>query len=173
MKRSEIAPPVAVWRAVEGDRSELVALLRSGDPLTRRTRDALADWLEGSLKPVKLPKGRPAPDQAEAALWCSSGHDLRTKIGWAGRDYDRARAFLRKKGWHLKKAGSLFWSTERLLEAVAKRHNIQMDALENYLKRARSKPPQFGTIISFPNDDETFRRDLALQIRRKKMSPKG
>lgn len=55
----DLEEPVEIWKAIEGDPTELVALLRSGKTLGRWRREALADWLDGKLQPVRLPKGRP------------------------------------------------------------------------------------------------------------------
>lgn len=166
---SELADPCAVWKAVEGDRSELIALLRSEKKLTRRTRDALADWLDGGLLPVKMPKGRPREDRSVLEIW--DGHDPATKLGWAGVRYGIFRSFIRKKGWHLKRAGRFYWSSERLMEAIAKKHEIDLEKFINYLTRARARPKR--TPFSPKEYEEKQRRKIAFKIRRAKIPKNG
>lgn len=166
MKRSEIAemnPPFEVWKAIEGDRTELIALLRSDDKMTRKTRDALADWLEGNLRPVTAPKGRPPKERDDRLMLLfdlyrardirgrrvssachfgaarAYGYDLHTEIGRAGWRYVVRWMFIREKGWHLKQAGRFHWTTENLMSKIAERHGISVEKLDNYLKRASSR----------------------------------
>lgn len=168
MDLDDFEAPVAVWKAVEGDRSELIALLRSDARLTRGTRDELADWLEGKLKPVKVPRGRP-PDKLSAervSLRRRFGHDLYTRLGAAGFKFDRLRKFIRKKGWNRKSAGGRYWPTERLLGEVARRFGINEVTFGDYLRRGKgrpSKPRQYNPGKAFLE----MRIEIARQIRRK------
>lgn len=191
---SEMADPRAVWKAIEGDRAELIALLRSEKQLTRRTRDTLADWLDGKLGPVKLAKGRPPKkDEIRQTLggyyggtdrrgrrvdsYCffshahSYGFDTGTEIGRAGWRYQVRRAFIRQKGWHLKKAGRFYWSSERLMAAIAERHGINLEMFANYLKRAKQKlvARQWSPFKSIARK----RWEIAGEIRRAKVREKG
>jgi hypothetical protein len=162
---SDLEMPVAVWKAVEGDKTELLGLLRSDKRLNRKTREALADWLEGKLKPVKWPVGRrpiePALDQHTRiahAWFFSFGHDTSTELGVAGFRYALLRRFIRRKGWHRRSAGSLYWSPQRLLEAVASRQEIDAETFGNYLRRPRPRLPKVAK--------EDYRRAVALKVRR-------
>lgn len=161
----DLSLPYEVWKAVEGDRRELVALLRSDERLSRPTRDALADWLEDKLKPVKWPVGRrphkPLTDRHSriAHTWFFAfGHERSTELGVAGFRYELLRRFIRRKGWHRKSAGRLYWSAQRLLEAVASRQKVDVDTFANYLRRPRSRLPKL--------DMEDYRRAVASKVRR-------
>jgi hypothetical protein len=169
---SEFDNPDAVWKAVEGDRDELITLLRSDEKLGRLFRDMLADWLEGKLLPVKLPRSRPKsyhPDPLTLRLYY--GHNPTTDLGYAGARYEHFRLFIRKKKWHLKKAGLLHRSPEWLLTKIAERHGINQDKFAAYLKRSRPKhqarPWRAGEYV------ERRRREIALEIRRAKKRRKG
>lgn len=163
---AELADPIAVWKAVEGDPSDLIALLRGENPILRRTRDALADFFAGQLRPIRLSKGRPPTSQRERRsimLWhLYRGHDVSTQLGAAGFHYDVVRAFIRKKGWH---RGNLGWS-DRLKAAVARRYKIELEKFINYLSRSRPRP------ASKPWSGEEYIRDrrleIAMEIRRTK-----
>jgi hypothetical protein len=163
---SDLVDPLEVWKAVEGDRSELIALLRSDERLTTRTREALADWLEGTLQPVKLPKGRPRKGSTYL-LW--EGHDPQTPLGYAGYWFELFRRYIRRKGWHLKKAGRFYWSSEKLTEAIAKRHRIDLEKFTNYMNRAKPKPRPW----SFQDYVVRRRRAIALEIHHAKKRGKG
>lgn len=117
----EMKWPVEVWRAVEGDEAELIKLLRSKRDLSRRTRDAMADRLDGKLTPVKLPR-----------------HRVRTesKIGRAWYRYDKAREFIRAKGWHRKNAAR-YWPPDRLVKEVARKEGVSASALRERVRRAQ------------------------------------
>lgn len=184
----ELYDPTEVWKAVEGDSSELVALLRSEKTLLRRDRNALADWLEGKLQPAKLPKGKPkknlfitfdrvdelwgARDRLGRLMFSyhflvegkldNNSHDPMTDIGVAGWRYARCWAFVRKKGWHLKKAGRFFLSADGLMAKIAERHGIELEKFTNYMRRSKHQPASFFSDES----REGRRRALALQIRR-------
>ncbi len=169
MDIADLAAPIAVWKAVEGDRSELIALLRSDERLTRWTRNDLADWLEGKLKPVKAPRGRP-PDKFRAereSLRRRFGHDVYSRLGAAGFKFDRLRKFIRKKGWNRKSTGGRYWPTERLLGEVARRFGVNQVTFGDYLKRGKrrpSKPPQYNTGKAWILET---RIEIARKIRRK------
>lgn len=151
----EMKWPLEVWAAVEGDRRELIELLRSERRLSRRTRHALADWLEGNLQPVKLPRGRSLTE---------------SRVGWAWYHYDKLRAFIRNKGWHRKQAGRLYWPTSRLLEAVAQRDGVAKAALECFARRAKPRLPLSDQIalISKQTSERAAREGLARRIRSRK-----
>ena len=117
----DLAWPREMWRAVEGDESELIKLLRSERGLSRRTRNAMADWLEDKLTPVRLPVG---------------GYRTQSKPGLAWYRYDKAREFIRRKGWHRKRHGR-YWPPERLLSEVAQKEGVAEAALQNWIKRAK------------------------------------
>jgi hypothetical protein len=136
----DLAEPIEVWLAAKG-RAALIAMVRSDAPLSRRARRAMADWLEGYLKPPKQPVGRPVR-QVHAEREMSRrifGHDVYKTIGFAGWRHEKLRQFIRKKGWHRKRAGRPHWPAARLLEAVAQRVGVDVEALANYLKRSRAK----------------------------------
>lgn len=168
MDLADLSQPIEVWKAVEGDTAELVKLLRSGKPIAKRTREALADWYDGKLRPFPIPRGRPpkhSPMGRELIETRYDGHDVTTPIGAAGHDYERLRQYIRKKGWHLKRAGRLYWSAERLLDAVARARGVKVAGLGEYLKRARPKSTKrswYG-----PDYDAECRLRIALEIRRK------
>ncbi|PWB81849.1 MAG: hypothetical protein C3F11_13965 [Methylocystaceae bacterium] len=169
---SEFDNPDAVWKAVECDRDELITLLRSDEKLGRLFRDTLADWLEGKLLPVKLPKSRPNgyhPDPIILKLYY--GHNPTTDLGYAGARYEHFRRFIRKKKWHLKKAGRFHRSPEWLLKKIAERHGIDPDKFDGYLKRSRPKPQ--ARLWRTEEYVERRRREIALEIRRAKKRPKG
>lgn len=183
MDIAELGQPTEVWRAVEGDRAELIALLRSSKTITRRTREALADWYEGKLKPVRLMRGRPEKHSQivqTAIATTYKGHDPTTAIGLAGLRFERAREFIRKKRWHQKRAGKFYWSNDRLLTAIVKRERelarkfgqrtrLTIDSFAEYLKRSRRKPvPKSWFGVEY---DERCRVRIALEIRRSKTRP--
>lgn len=162
---SDLKMPVAVWKAVEGDKTELLGLLRSDERLNRPTRDALADWIEGKLTPVKWPAGprpreplRDRHTRIAHAWFFSFGHDRSTELGVAGFRYELLRRFIRRKGWHRKSAGRLYWSAPRLLEAVASRQEVDVETFANYLRRPRPRVPKL--------DIEDYRRAVASKVRR-------
>lgn len=168
----EFDNPDVVWKAVEGDRDELITLLRSDENLGRLFRDTLADWLEGKLKPVKLSKGRPESyNLSPGLLRIYYGHNPTTDLGLAGAHYEHLRLFIRMKRWHLKKAGKFHRSPEWLQTNIADRHGIDLDQFIDYLKRSRPKPQarpwRAGEYV------ERRRREIALEIRRAKMREKG
>jgi hypothetical protein len=161
----ELEMPVEVWKAVEGDRADLVALLRSDKPLSRWTRNALADFLAGDLKPVKIPRGRQQREKHWGLL--SSvyyGHDPTTPLGWAGVRYEDFRRFIRRKRWHIGHPG---WS-ERLAAKIAKRHGVDLDRFLNYLKRPRRQPKKVDRPVAGPDAVNRWRTEIALEVRRTK-----
>lgn len=167
MDIAELEDPVAVWKAVEGDMSELIALLRSDRPIRRRTREALADFLAGDLKPIDVPKGRPSksasvgPARMYARLW--HGHDVTTSLGYAGFRYERLRRFIRSKGWH---RGNPGWS-DWLKAAIANRQGVELERFANYLRRSRPEPELNPWSW---NDYVTRRRtEIAREVRRAKI----
>jgi hypothetical protein len=195
---AELADPLAVWKAIEGDSSELVALLRSEEKLTRRTRDALADWLEGKLHPANRPRGRPTKNYEHTllsrrlsllemrrgrvlagrfdhsgALAARYGYDLTTEIGLAGWRYEIRRAFIREKGWHRKGAGSLYRSAEWLLDKIADQHEIDINTFANFLKRKKLKLKLFDPRPYNNEERVEMRRWEAAKKYRMKIGPKG
>lgn len=149
--------PVEVWRAVEGDLAPLLKLLRGGEKLGRPTRNALADWLEGKLPPVKLPRGHPRGE---------------TKIGWAWYRYDGAHEFIRRKGWH-RKGAARYWTPERLLEAVATKESVSITALRNKVRRASGKNMSPDELAAWARArvadlEAAARRGIAREIRSRK-----
>lgn len=166
----DLEEPVEIWKAIEGDPTELVALLRSGKTLGRWRREALADWLDGKLQPVRLPKGRPrARFYNPLALYY--GHNPTTELGNAGFFYEHFRRFIRSKGWHVKKAGRFYWSAERLQNKVAERFNIDPETFINYLNRPRPKPA--GAPWRGGEYIERRRLEIALEIHHAKKRLKG
>jgi hypothetical protein len=90
-------------------------------------------------------------------------------MGMAGSLYDVFSQFIHKKGWNLKKAGKLYWSTERLQEHIAKRCGVDLEKFVNYRrnhKKHKYKAPQ-GDYV------ERRRRQIANEIRRTKVAKKG
>ena len=166
MDLAELEDPLAVWKAVEGDSSDLVDLLRSEKAITRRTREALADFFAGDLKPVRLSKGRPPAtariNRSYVLHYIYHGHDITTSIGSAGFYYERLREFIRKKGWHRGRPG---WSI-RLKGAVAKRRGIEQEQFINYLSRSRPKP--FSKRLTRDEYIQIRRAEIALAVRRAK-----
>lgn len=169
MDIAEFTAPTEVWKAIEGDRAELIALLRSDKPLRRWTRDELADWLEGKLKPVKAPRGRPAEKlyAYRESMRRRFGHDIYTPLGLAGYRYDRLRKFIKKKGWHLKAAGRRYWSTERLMAEVARRACVNVITFGDYLKRGKRRPARPPQEWDGKRWILESRVEIARQIRRK------
>lgn len=161
--------PTEVWKAVEGDPTELIELLRSDKRLAKPVRKALADYFEGTLQPVKRPQGRPSKEQIQpfvvrASRAITYWHDPTTRLGYVGFRYERLRNYIRKRGWHKKSAGKFYWSPDRLREAVAERYGLTLETLENYLRRPREKPPMLDP------DYEAWNRRLKIadEIHRKK-----
>lgn len=173
MDLADLADPIEVWRAVEGDPTDLIVLLRSDEPIRRRTRDALADFLAGALKPFVLPRGRPSkPDSVVSSHMRHSvwyGHDVATKIGFAGFRYEHMRRFIRSKGWHLDNPG---WS-DGLKAAIAKRHSIELEQFINYLRRSRPKAQTDDRPWSAADYIDRRRHEIALEIRRTKTPENG
>ncbi len=137
-----LAMPTAVWDAADGYPAALVALLRSDEPLNRWERDALADLLAGTLHVPKRGRGRPAGRDGGGltSMTIYGGHDVTTRLGYAGWRHDRARDFIRRKGWHKKAAGNLHRSLDWLLAKTAERYGIEEEALRNYVRRSRKMP---------------------------------
>ncbi len=138
----ELRWPREVWKAVEGDNRDLIALLRGDRALSRRVRNALADWLDEKLQPARQGRGRrrsyPEYILALIARSAHGRHNVDTKLGRAGHRYEKVRSFIRAKRWHLKHRG---WK-ERLVEAVAREERVSAEALREYLRRGapRVKP---------------------------------
>lgn len=166
---AELKEPIEVWKAIEGEPADLIALLRSEEPLRRWERDTLADWLEGKLQPVSLPKGRPDLSVTGPTPLLYKGHNIHTRMGSAAIIEMFNWEFIRKKGWHLKRSGKFYWSRDRLREKIAERWGIETEAFFNYLKRSRSARPK---AVSGRDYIEFRRRRLAYQIRRAKIGDK-
>lgn len=159
MDINDLRLPAAVWKAVEGDTRDLVEFLRGDTPLNRAERDALADYFAGTLKPMKLPQGR----SRKSNFYFVRGHDLTTSLGYAGYRYEYFRRYIRRKRWHLKRAGKLYWSTDRLRTKFAEKHGIDLDKFINYLNRAKPK----RTSNKMPTLEE-YRMQTVREIRRRK-----
>lgn len=170
MDISELKFPIEVWKAVEGDPSDLIALLRSEERFVRIDRDTLADWLEGTLQPMKLKKGGQekhlSPHEEFAIRHIYFGYDPTTELGSAGIRYEIVRRFIRKKRWHLKSAGRLHWSPQKLAEVIADKHDVDLEKLLQTINRSKVKKPVPAT---GPKAVERMRRQIALEIRRKRM----
>lgn len=162
---NELKDPIEVWKAVEGEAADLIALLRSDTPIYKVDREALADWLEGSLKPVQEGRGRPR--KSDVQRWTLEwiirdfyfGHDPQTEIGYAAFRYERLWRYVKKRGWNKTKA----WTSDRLKEAIAERQEIDLETFMNYLKRSkprRRKSPIFG-----PEATMIRRRAIARELR--------
>ena len=149
----ELRDPIEVWTAVEGDCTKLIELLRSNEKLGPRTRNALADWLEGKLEPVKLPN-----------------HRVRraSKVSWAWYRYDKAWTLIREKGWHRKRGERPGWSREKLLEAVAKKDGVAVAALDYFERRAKPNLPLAELIARSVSAKLQRRQEIARKIRSKK-----
>ena len=149
--------PVEVWRAIEGDKAELIKLLRSERDLSRRTRDAMADWLDGNLTPVKLPR-----------------HRVRTesKIGRAWYRYDKAREFIRAKGWHRKDAVR-YWPPDRLVKEVARKEGVSASALRERVRRTQRPVADTLEWAKERTSMGAVRRKTARKIRSRKSSKIG
>lgn len=164
---TEFADPIEVWKAIEGRPGELIDLLRGDQPIRRRTREALADWLTGDLKPVKIPRGAP-PKHSRETQWAiynlDFGHDVTTEIGLAGLYYEFRRRELRKRKEHLNRPN---W-TEALKREVAERHRIPFERFETYLRRARPKPKK----LSLDDYIDRQRLKIAREIRSRKINRK-
>lgn len=177
IRYSELLCLAAVWKAVEGDRSQLIGLLRSDMELGRLARHQLAEWLDGKLLPMKLPKGHPPKVSPALVLeyqlgmapdfW--GGHEPETALGLAGMEFDSHWGFIRKKGWNRKKAGRLCWSRQRLLAQVAARNGIDLNRFANYMNRSRPIR-RVMTDIEFL---EALRREIAYEIHHTKIGQKA
>ncbi len=171
MKIIDFREPVEVWRAVEGDPDSLVAYLRGDGQISRWMREELADYLEGTLQPMKLPRGRPPKNEAylhaEILARYADGHDLASRMGVAGWHFTYLRRFMRRKGWHRNNPG---WK-DRLRKSVARRHGVNDDLLRNYLDRAHPTP----TVKPGGREEYVRRRRLsiAMEVRRAKMGDRG
>ncbi len=163
---ADIGDPIEVWKAVEGDPSDLIALLRSGERISRPIRDALADFLSGELKPVRFSRGRPSNSTDIDAMIAHArrvlGHDVTTSLGIAGYRYERLRRYIRSKGWNRSNPG---WSA-RLKKAVADRQEIELEKFINYLSRSRPKPKRKA--VSWDEQVERRRQEIAKQVRARK-----
>jgi hypothetical protein len=159
----ELGDPIEVWKAVEGDERELIALLRSNEPLTRRMRDALADWREGKLQPVKVPPGPPglslgAQLHRRIGRYFHHGYDIDTPVGWACYRYRKLRDLIRRTGRHKIGAGPRYWSTERTLEFIARRYSIDPVILGEHVKRGRQR-------VARVDVEQETRLEIARKIR--------
>ena len=175
--------PIEVWKAVEGDRTELIALLRGDEPLSRRERDALADYLAGDLKPVKFPRGKP-PKSVEHPYWMindrwtyAHGHDTSTDIGHAGLVFEALRRHMEGDPNYqfpqmVERTARIYgdrpYARGKLIEAVARHCSVEEEQLKNAVDRSRKKPPPED--FSAPEYIQRRRMQIALEVRRNRRS---
>lgn len=161
VKISDLRSPIAVWKLVEGDPTEFIAILRGEKPLDRQARDALADWLEGKLMPVAFPPGRP-----KRATLFVGGYDISKNVGLAALHYEFTRIRIRNHGFHKKSTGRHYWPVARLQEAVAKRYGVNFASLFKCIKDKKKGDRKKLTFGPFNNED--FRMEVAREVRRAK-----
>ena len=117
---------VALYLAT-GDDSGIVSLLRSDIPLNREDRDLLADWVAGK---IKLGKGKPRlaylfqPNRVSPLYAAAAEVERRIKA-------DRRS----KKTSH-----------RELIDGVAKRWNVDVEALETLHRRSKAYKLKIGII---------------------------
>jgi hypothetical protein len=143
--------PIEVWDAIDGEPANLVALLRGEGPIGRLTRDALAEYFEGTLETPKKKRGQP-PRSRWAIPFATGGHDRNDPVGFAAIIYEIRWRYIKKRGWNLKSSGKLYISSDRVKDLIAERHNIDAEAFRNYLRRSkkeRLKLPKSETLADF------------------------
>jgi len=112
-------PPVEVFEAIDGDRQALADYLRSGEPLTFYTLDAIAAWMAGEL-PSKRKRGNP--------------HGTRLDRNWnAMRMYF---AELEYKQLYLA-AGRPQKQSDGFSKQVAEKWGIHPDTFRHYRRRSK------------------------------------
>ncbi|TCP41457.1 hypothetical protein [Rhodovulum marinum] len=118
MHEYDFADPVEVWRAVCGEPSDLVALLLHEDPVSRRTRIAMAAWLSGALENApKLKRG--------AALDALTPERVRCDA--AAANYCRVVGWVRERGFDI--------DEDSLLRQVARKWQLAPAALRDHVTR--------------------------------------
>ena len=127
VRLADLALPLALWNALDGDPAAFVAKLRSDEPLSRPERDCLALWLENGRKAPKRARGRPEEAWLGGVRW--------DPVGMAANHYRFLWKFFKRKGWHRKGAGKFYCPPDRLKRAVADRHKIDVRVLDNLLRR--------------------------------------
>ena len=130
MNIAELRVPTEVYDFANGDRRALVKLLRGEEPITPSTRRALADQLEGKLQSRNNP-GRPRKTFAEI-MWDRIPVDY----------YKRLAKILKAR------RGSKFNRFE-LIDAVAKKFNMDFETLNNRINRSAKKTP-IKSSIKYP-----------------------
>lgn len=125
MDITEIKEPVEVYELAEKKYYRpLVDLLRSDEPISRWTRDALADYFEG--KPVRL-RRRGAPRKKD---WFMN----KVFTSWALQDYKRIAG-------RLKKRKSFHGQADVLADAICRRYGLELQPFLN--KKARAQKNRF------------------------------
>lgn len=137
----------AVWKAAVGDKTDLLALLRSNQPLPSGVRQELALLIEGKLVPAKKKRGRPI---AEAFPDIAIARHMYSKLGMAVSDF-------KVQAQEMRESGKLYGKTRDLIEAIAASHNIDPNALENAVRNGHPLP-KLPDIAS--DDAAEFRRWL-------------
>lgn len=137
----------AVWKAAVGEKADLLSLLRSNRQLSPGVRQELALLIEGKLVPAKKKRGRPV---AEAFPSMAIARHMGSKLGNAVGDY-------KVQAQKMREDGTIYRKARDLIEAVATKHNIDPNALENAVRNGHPLP-KLSDIAS--DDAAEFRRWL-------------
>lgn len=126
--------PAEVWEAVCGNPQPLVDLMRSGDALTKETREAMALWLLGEIPPKRLasrPKAMRAYDgNIPPAVW----------VHFAVDRYKRVAVWLKARG-------KMYGQSEALIAAIAKKNGINQEVLTNAIRSGLPAIPEATTSL--------------------------
>ena len=126
--------PSEVFEAVTGDPTALVQLLRSGDPISQESREALALWIEG-----KLPPARPPHRPKAVRAWGDIPNGV--WLQFSAEKYHRIAKWLRKRG-------RMHNSAENLIEAIARQNNLDVNALRNAVRNGPPEIPEPATDLA-------------------------
>jgi hypothetical protein len=132
-----------VFQAALGNITPLATLLRSNKPLNKRTREAMAMFLEGQLQPLKNGRGRPPK--------------FRTWEEFVKSPYARAMmGFEFEEEFTLEDAAqeAAEWSYPPGVEKATKQQIL------DYLRKSDEQRPRAPTPSDFPGSENPIRRDF-------------
>ena len=129
MDEPEGREPVEVYKAALGDPQDLIAYLLSDKPINNWMRDALALYLSGELIPPKQRGGQTMkPSTRNVRIFGRMLYE------------DRKKEIIKKKG-------SFYGEARRLMEEVADNCEIDIETLEQDLRRGKFYVDRLGWTI--------------------------
>lgn len=127
----------AVWKAAIGNKDDLLALLRSDEPLPSSVRLELALLIEGKLVPAKKGRGRPVDEVSD---YVAIARHVSSKLGLAVID-------LKCEIEKLRKARNFHGRKREVIEYIAERNDVDPNVLENAYNNNHPLPkmPDYAT----------------------------